>query len=131
MDKLSTITLSGKEYPMRCSNFVLQEIQEKYKDLSEFERKLAGRIPALDENGKQKYNDEGKKLYIQVETSLEAINFFLPLVVNEGIEVEAILKNKEAKTLDPKQIIRMNDVSPYKLQEILLEEFFRAFEIKK
>ena len=29
-NKLNTITLSGKEYPMKCSILVLEKIQDKY-----------------------------------------------------------------------------------------------------
>ena len=36
-NKLNTITLSGKEYPMKCSILVLEKIQDKYGTLEEFE----------------------------------------------------------------------------------------------
>lgn len=131
MEELKTIKLSGKEYPIKCSNFVLAKIQEKYGDLSEFENKLAGRKYKYDNEGKKVRDEEGKIVYIDTEVSMEAINFFLPLIVNEGIEIDAIEKNKPAEVMDPKKIVRMIDSNPYNLALELLMEFYRAFNIKK
>lgn len=131
MEKLKTIKIAGRVYPIKCSNFVLAQIQEKYGDLSTFEDKLAGRKPVYDNNGNKVRDDENKIVFERAEVSMDAINFFLPLVVNEGLEIEAIEKNKPAETIDPKALVRSIDCSPYKLAIELLVEFYRAFNIKK
>lgn len=128
---LKKIKLSGKEYPYRCSNSVLAEIQEEYGTLAEFERQLSGRKPLLDKNGEQRTNEDGLKLYTKTEPSLKAVNYALPLMIEEGLQYEADKKRKEAPDVDPKFIIDEIDMNPFELAELLLEEFYGALAIKK
>lgn len=114
MKELKYIELSGKQLPIRCSNFVLEQIQNKYKSLSAFEDLIFG-----------KKGDE------RVEVNIGALNDLLVWCVKDGLELEAILKNKPAEELTDKQIIFMIDKSPYTLQVELVNEFISAFAIKK
>ena len=57
-EKIKYIELSGEEFPIKCDILVLEKIQDKYEDLSEFENKLNGFTPAVDENGEYKRNEE-------------------------------------------------------------------------
>lgn len=114
MKELKYIELSGKQLPIRCSNFVLEQIQNKYKSLTVFEDLIFG-----------KKGDE------RVEVNIGALNDLLVWCVKDGLELEAILKNKPAEELTDKQIIFMIDKSPYTLQVELVNEFISAFAIKK
>ena len=120
MKQLNYIELSGKKLPIRCSNYVLEQIQNKYKSLSKFEELLFG-----------KEKIKGKEDYKKVEVNVGAMNDFLVWCVKEGLELEAILKNKPAEEYTDKQIILMVDVPPFALQVELCKEFIQAFEIKK
>jgi len=132
MDKpMTKILINGKEYPIKCTNYVLAIIQDKYENLNDFELELSGKEPALDSKGNQKKDKEGNLLYKNGEPSLNAINFMLPLCVNEGIEIEADELNKEAVLLKEKFIIRNVDVGFYALANILREEFYKAVIAKK
>lgn len=131
MEQLNKITLSGREYPIKCSNFVLAEIQAKYGELSKFEDLLSGRKAKYDDNGNRLRDEDGNAIFEKTDISMDAINFFLPLIINEGLEIEAIEKNKPAEIIDSKTIIRMIDVNPFTLSLELLMEFYRAFNIKK
>lgn len=131
MNKTKTLTLSGKKYPYRCSNSVLAEIQEEYGTLAEFERKLSGRKLLLDKNGEPRINEDGLKLYTKTEPSLKAVNFALPLMIEEGLQYEADQKRKEAPEVDAKTIIGEIDINPFELADMILEEFYGALAIKK
>jgi hypothetical protein len=131
MEKLNRIKIAGKEYPYKCSNIVLAQIQEKYGTLTEFINKIAGREPLLDKDGTQKKNEDGLGLYKKTEPSLSAVNFLLPLVIMEGLEIEAEKKGKEAPELNVKALIRSIDLNPFEIAKLLEEEIYRAIAIKK
>ena len=50
-EEMNMIVLSGKEYPIKCDNLVLEKIQDKYEDLGKYENMLNGFVPELDEDG--------------------------------------------------------------------------------
>ena len=58
-NKLSYITLSGETFPLRCGMEVLEEIQEKYGSIDEFESRIMLFVPQKDEEGKEVVNEEG------------------------------------------------------------------------
>lgn len=129
--ELTKISIKGKEYPIKCSNYVLAMIQDKYENLTDFETLLSGKKPVLLKNGEHKKDKEGNDVYKVGEPSIEAINFMLPLVVNEGIEIEAELLNTKAEVLDNKYIIRNVDVNVFELSVLLRLEFYKAVTAKK
>ena len=129
--KLNTVQLSGKEYPIKCSNYVLAQIQDEYGTISEFEKKLSGRIEMIDENGEPVTNEEGLRMYKKTEPSMKALNFALPLMVIEGTRIEAEKKKKDIPDMTPEEIIRKIDTNPFVLANTVLEEFYRALAIKK
>ena len=49
-EKTNYIELSGEKYPIKCDILVLERIQDKYEDLSEFENGLNGFTPAVDDH---------------------------------------------------------------------------------
>ncbi|MBQ0112682.1 MAG: hypothetical protein KBT03_06100 [Bacteroidales bacterium] len=128
---MAKIKIKGKEYPLKCTCYVLAIIQDKYENLTDFEIELSGKKPFM-ENGEQKKDEKGNLLYKQGEPSMKAINFMLPLCVNEGIEIEAEELNTEAKPLKEKYINRnVEGLSIYELSKMLCEEFYRAVIAKK
>lgn len=132
MDKpMATITIKGKEYPIKCSNYVLALIQDKYDNLNDFEVLISGKKEILDKNGNPKKDKEGNQLFEIGEPSIDAINYALPLMVNEGIEIEADELNKEAELLKDKYIIRNVDNSIYELSNLIRIEFYKAVISKK
>ena len=58
-EEMNMIVLSGKEYPMKCDNLVLEKVQDKYEDLGKYENMLNGFVPELDEYGEEVRNEDG------------------------------------------------------------------------
>ena len=129
-EKLNHITLSGIEYPIKCDMLVLEKIQDKYKDLAEFENKLSGFVPGVDENGEYTRNDEGRIIGYYGEPNMEALGDFLAWTIEEGIEIEKEESGAEMEIPERKKLIRSVDLAPRELMEILRKEFSRCFERK-
>ncbi len=111
--KLEKITLSGMEFPIKIDNFVLEKLQKKYGTLQVYEMLLTG-----------KRKDKDNKIFV-TEPSLEAINFTVPLMIQEGMEIEG----KEAPTTE--EIVRMIDIPMWHMAQTIQAEFSRCFETKK
>lgn len=45
------VVLLGKAYPIKCDMLVLEKIQDKYQDMSEFENKLTGFLLSGNQDG--------------------------------------------------------------------------------
>ena len=73
-EKTNYIELSGEKYPIKCDILVLERIQDKYEDLSEFENGLNGFTPAVDENGEYKRNEEGRLVGFYGERCVMRLN---------------------------------------------------------
>lgn len=128
-EKIKYIELSGEEFPIKCDILVLEKIQDKYEDLSEFENKLNGFTPAVDENGEYKRNEEGRLVGFYGEPKMEALRDALEWMVEEGIEIEQE-NGKDIQKASGKALIRKADITPKELAEILHEEFARCFRRK-
>ena len=128
-EKIKYIELSGEEFPIKCDILVLEKIQDKYEDLSEFENKLNGFTPAVDENGEYKRNEEGRLVGFYGEPKMEALLDALEWMVEEGIEIEQE-NGKDIQKASGKALIRKADMTPKELAEILHEEFARCFRRK-
>lgn len=130
-DKLNRITLSGQSYPLKCDNFVLQELQKKYGTIQNFEKLLRGYTDLVDKNGKKILNEKGEQVRAKVEPDIEAMNYALALMVQEGLEIEADERKTEPLVLEEKNIIRMVDFSFFELSDFLLKEYARCFQQQK
>ena len=106
MDKLTYIEVGKEKYPIKCDNLVLQQIQEEFGSVRLFEMELIGLAADKNPDGTDKRDDKGQLILKHVEPSIKAINFGLPLMVNEGLEIEAEQKNTDFKYLEDKEIIR-------------------------
>lgn len=117
----TVVMINGKEVPLWCDIFVLDEVQEEYGTIAGFERKLTG-IRETEDNGK-------KRVY-KVEPEVKTIIFALKLMMQEGYRKEAILGITREK-VDPDEIIMNADIPFNRLAEILHNEFRRCFSAKK
>ena len=131
MDKLTYIEVGKEKYPIKCDNLVLQQIQEEFGSVRLFEMVLIGLAAEKNPDGTDKRDDKGQIILKHVEPSIKAITFGLPLMVNEGLEIEAEQKNTDFKYLEDKEIIRSIQLSYLKLSEIMHKELARCFETKK
>lgn len=128
-DTLKYIDLSGTKYPYKCDLFLLEKIQEEYKDLTEYENMLTGFIPNLDEDGEIVRNEEGLMIGRYGAPNLGFLREALYDMIAEGIEI-AREKGEEYELPDKEHILRKVDMSPRELGEALHKEFLRCFERK-
>lgn len=128
-DKLQYIELSGQSIPYKCDLFVLEKIQDKYGSLSEYENRLSGFTPSKDENGENIRNEKGYLVGTSEQPDISVLNDTLIWMVEEGLEIEREA-GKETVSITNRGLIRMVDMSPRELSEILHEEFNRCFKRK-
>lgn len=130
MGNMTRIELSGTEYPIKCSNYVLEKIQESYDRIGKWERAILGLEPIMEDNQPKK-DTEGKIIYKKVDVSVKAINTALPEMIREGMDIEAEENGEKPVKLTDKQIIRLIDMDYETLGEIIHDEFKRCFYSKK
>lgn len=124
-EKLNHIELSGESYPIKCDLLVLEKIQDEYGDLSDFENKLTGFVPDIDEYGEYVRNEEGLLVGKRKTPEIKILRKALIWMIEEGMEIEG-----EKNELSEKEIMRKADMSPGELGQILHEEFNRCFQRK-
>lgn len=126
-EKLNHIELSGERYPIKCDLLVLEKIQDEYGDLSDFENKLTGFVPDVDEYGEYVRNEEGLLVGKRKTPEIKILRKALIWMIEEGMEVEGETGEHE---LNEKEIMRKADMPPGELSRILHEEFNRCFQRK-
>lgn len=127
IERLKYIELSGENYPIKCDLAVLEEAQERYGTINEFEIKLAGF--EVDENGKIVRNEKNK--IVRKEPSFKAVRFALHRMVNEGIDIENQYTKEKKNHLSEKEISFLcTDVNVFDLADQLHDEFCRCFQSK-
>lgn len=122
---LNTINLSGTEFPVKCSLLVLEQIQDKYGDYKAFENKIFRFTPDLDEKGEMIPMGEGMVRGKFGDPDVSALKDGLYMMVAEGMAIR-----HEPFDLTPDDLIRLADMPPSELGNLLHEEFLRAFERK-
>lgn len=131
MEKLKKIQIGETKYPFKIDLNVLEQIQEKYGSVHEFERDLLGLKYLKDKEGNQLYDEEGAPRMYKQEPSIKAIRTILPLMINEGLEIEAEEKGESFTPVSDQTILRECGVPFNLLAEIIHEEFRRCFATKK
>lgn len=126
-EKINYIELSGVKYPIKCDILVLEKIQDKYTELSEFENKIRGFYPKIDEDGLVERNEDGLIVGISTTPDIKALKDALIWMVEEGIEIVNEESPEEYTLPLGTQLFRMVDIPPKELGEILHEEFNRCF----
>lgn len=129
LEKLNTITLGNTQYPIKCDNLVLEALQDEFGTLDDFEKKINGWIPIIEKNGMQKLDKEGKGLFRVGEPSMKAINFALPLMIKEGVEIKNIKAKKEMELPSDKTLLRMVE-NPIQISKLLYAEYLNCFRVK-
>lgn len=122
MERLKRIIMRGHSYPIKIDMNVLEAIQEKYGSINQFEWDILG-LDIRQEDGEW-------KVY-KTEPSVKAIKTVLPLMINEGMEIEAEETGKAFCPVTDKEIFRICDISFETLAILIHEEFKRCFATKK
>lgn len=117
--KLNTITLSGKEYPIKCSILVLEKIQDKYETLEAFEDDLS-----IFEDTKE--NEEIKVRFPKMAALCDALYW----MVQEGEEITAEEEGRKPMKYKRESLARKIDGSLFVTAQILKREFGRSFTSK-
>ena len=117
--KLNTITLSGKEYPIKCSILVLEKIQDKYETLEAFEDDLS-----IFEDTKE--NEEIKVRFPKMTALCDALYW----MVQEGEEITAEEEGRKPIKYKRESLTRKMDGSLFTTAQILKREFGRSFTSK-
>lgn len=77
IDKVEYLEIDGKKYPIFCDFNVLEEIQNKYEEIDNFDKILTGRKDD-DTTG---------------EINISALKYILMLMLNEGSEIDGKATN--------------------------------------
>lgn len=131
MEKLKRIMIAKKTYPMKCDLNVLEALQEEFGSVNEFERLLLGIRMKKDEEGRQLYTKDGEPQIYIVEPSIKAIKAALPLMINEGLAIEAAEKGGVAEHVEELDVIAGCDISFELLSRMIHEEYKKCFVTKK
>lgn len=120
-ERLSYITVRGRQIPLWCDIFVLNEIQEKYGSIGSFERRLIG-VP---EDAEKDWRGTRK------EPCVAAIIFALELMIREGYKKADMLEESVTPHEDPKVLLMDIDIPFSALSGIVHEVYKRCFQSKK
>ena len=122
IEKMTYIELAGGTYPIKCDLAVLEAAQDAYGSLTEFERKLLGLPPETDKK---------KETKVSREPSMKTVRFILPLMVNEGLDLENAKEGGKRKHItggDLRELL--TDVNMFERADELHREFSRCFVTK-
>lgn len=123
METLNTITLKDNVYYIKFNNYVLEEVQERFGSIYEFELKLLG---------KKKIVNEDKTITIEdVEPSVKVINFTITRMIREGERIHSKETGEKRKLLFEEDIIDAINLTPKEMAIVIHAEFVRCFETKK
>lgn len=128
-EKLNHIELSGDIYPLKCDLLVLERIQEEFGDVSEFENRMIGFEPSIDESGEVKRNEKNQIMGFYKTPEIKVLKKALFWMVEEGIHIEKD-PGKETPEITESDLMRKVDIPPRELGELLQKEFGRCFERK-
>lgn len=131
MERLKHFSVGKVKYPYKCDLLVLEKLQETFWNIFDYEMELKGLELMKDEAGNTIYNEDGTPNFKSKHFSFKALNAILPLMVNEGLEIEAHQQGKDFTPVDDKEFIRSLVVNPYELHSLVVEEFNRCFATKK
>lgn len=129
-DKLSYITLSGEKFPLRCGMEVLEEIQERYGSIDEFENRIMIFEPQRDESGEIVTNENGAAIGQYMTPKIKDLGDALYLMVTAGLEMEAEGSEKPAPKITRRELLEKADMTPVNLGLALHNEMMRCFKRK-
>ena len=129
-DKLNYIELSGELYPIKCDMLVLERIQDKYNDISEFENGITGFQPKIGEDGLPERTEEGLIIGMSGVSNIKMLKDGLIWMIREGMDIEKEEGKEKQPELTDEQIMRKVDIPPKRLGKILHDEFKCCFARK-
>lgn len=129
-EKISKIKIGSYKLPIKCDINILATIQEEFGTLSNFERKLLGMVPILNEDGSIKEKSDGTIDFKYSEPSFRAIGFALPLFIREGIW-QAEQQGENYDEIDWMSLVKDADFEFIEIALALNKEFERCFHRKK
>lgn len=119
MQKMERILIGQKTYPIKIDLNVLEIIQECYGSINQFERELLGL--------KIQKGEDGTEQVVAVEPSVRAVRMALPLMINEGLSIEAADTGRPCEPVGEQQIIQECCIPFDKLSRIIHQELKRCF----
>lgn len=132
-EKMSQIELSGISYPIKCDVVVLEQLQDMFGSIEEFEEGLLDWEYEYDENNEKiekiiGEKENKKKVFVTKykfpkAKHISAAVFFM---VNEGMEISG----KEAPFTTIKDAARAIDAPVFRVSEILHSELLRSLTRK-
>lgn len=132
-EKMEHITLSGTSYPIKCDMAVLEQLQETFGSIEEFEDGILNWDYEYDENGEKiilEIEKDGEKVeYPKIKSRIpkaKNINAAVFYMVNEGMEIEG----KEPPFETIKEAARAIDMPISKISGLVHKEFMRCFRRK-
>lgn len=131
MEKLNKITIGEKQYPVKIDINVLETIQNEYGSVYAFERDILGLKFIKDEEGQQIYDEKGSPKAVVVEPSVKAVKFILPLMINEGLQIEAEETGGLFEPVEETQIYRGRMMELSELASFIHAEYKRCYAAKK
>ncbi len=121
------ITLSGNEYPIKCDMLVLEKVQDKYGDLAKFEDKIRKFVPDVDADGNYIKNADGLVIGHYEYPEISALIDLTYWCICEGMDIEGI---EEGRPADRMELMRLVDITPLELSEIMHTEYVGCFARK-
>lgn len=125
---LKEIELSGEKYPIKCDLIVLEQLQEEFGSVADFENKLLGIEYLKDAEGYYIQDGKGKRKANIGIPDTKAINQGLYLMVKEGLEIRG--EEKEKKAFSREELLRKVDKSYTEIAKVVHDTFAECFEGK-
>lgn len=145
-EKLNEIELQGKKYPIKCDLLVLEEIQNEFASLNEFEKGLitVEKIEEekdeieealeeelgerTEEDMEREPGEDAKKIQYKVKfPDMKKVSAALFFMVNEGEEITAELEGRDPVKYTRKELARKVGESVIRVANQLHDEFYRCF----
>ena len=123
MKKMERILIGERTYPIKIDLNVLETIQEQYCSVNLIEMDLLGL--------KIQTGGDGKEQIVVVEPSIKAIRMILPLMINEGMAIEAAETGQPYVPVNKQEIIQECCIPYDELSKIIHSEFKRCFGKKQ
>lgn len=133
-ERMERIELSGTSYPIKCDMAVLEQIQETFGSIEEFENGLVDWEYKSDEENEKgaresennEENEEEKRAVEFKWPRAKAVNAAVFFMVNEGMELEG----EKPPFSSIKEAAQAIDVPILEIARILHNEFMRCFTRK-
>lgn len=133
-EKLNEIELQGRKYPIKCDLLVLEEIQNEFDSLNEFEKglitveKIEEKKDEIEEALEEELGEELEKAQYKVKfPDMKKVSAALFFMVNEGEEITAELEGRTPVKYTRKELARKVGDSVIRVANHLHDEFYRCF----